>query len=117
MKATFPEGSLTMGRKEEVKRFSPLRMPVVFGPTIRMPASRAMAITSSSSRLPSSLPSEKPELLMMTAWIPFLAQSLITSTAAPAGVAMTAVSTWWGIWSTAGYALRPKISSAFRLTG
>ncbi len=78
MKATLPFLNFGRGTKDVVKLLEVLRMPVVFGPTILIPAFFAVSTISRSNLTPSPPASRKPEDNITTPLTPFFAQSRMT---------------------------------------
>ena len=79
-----------------------LHMPLQFGPTKRMPASRAAATRSAWRSGPPSPLSAKPALITTAARMPLAPHSRSTPGAAAAGTVTTARSTGSGMSSTEG---------------
>ena len=93
-----------VGASEALSRTagSLLISPKEFGPTTRMPASRARRSSSACSRAPSRPSSAKPDDTTSRALTPASAHSSTTSSTACAGTAMTARSTCPGTAATEG---------------
>ena len=73
-------------------------MPLVFGPTMRMPLAFAIALTSASRARPSSVPnSENPVTPMITLRTPAAAQSRIDCTVPADGITISAQSMRFGV--------------------
>jgi len=75
-------------------------MPIVFGPTITIPASRAFLTSSSSKIFPSEPTSLNPDVMIKTLFMPFSLNCGIRDKILSAGTVTTARSTDSGISAT-----------------
>ena len=116
MKAIFP-GLGETGSKVVLIPWWGSMSPRQFGPMIRIPYWRAVARTCSSICRPATPASRNPDEMMITSGIFFSPASFTICGTPLAGIATTAISTEPGTAASDGYAVRPRISGAFGLTG
>ena len=116
--ATFPRAGMSGPNwPSRLTAGSVLSNPMQFGPTIRIPAERTNASSSSSSSIPAPPTSENPAVITTSALTPFSMHSSTLRITNLAGTTMNARSTLPGTSRIEGYAATDRTTGDFGLTG